>query len=60
MKIKKIGVVLEESDLIELEAILLDGDEQAALLNLPLQSRWQSSAANALESAMCSPRCSAL
>ncbi len=31
MKIKKIAVVFEESDLIDLEAILLDQDEQAAL-----------------------------
>jgi hypothetical protein len=30
MKIKKIAIVLEESDLIDLEAILLDEDEQAA------------------------------
>ncbi len=31
MKIKKIAIVLEEPDLIDLEAILLDEDEQAAL-----------------------------
>lgn len=30
MKIQKLGIVLEESDLIDLEAILLDQDEQAA------------------------------
>lgn len=30
MKIKKIAIVLEEPDLIELEAILLDEDEHAA------------------------------
>jgi hypothetical protein len=30
VKIQKIGVVLDESDLIELEAILLDQDQGAA------------------------------
>ncbi len=31
MKIQKIAIVLEESDLIDLEAILLDEDERAAI-----------------------------
>ena len=30
MKIQKIGVVLDESELIELQAILLDQDHEAA------------------------------
>ncbi len=30
MKIQKIGLVLEESELIELQAILLDEDQEAA------------------------------
>lgn len=31
MKIQKLGIVLDESELIELEAILLDQDQEAAL-----------------------------
>jgi hypothetical protein len=30
MKIRKIAIVLEEADLVELESILLDEDEHAA------------------------------
>ena len=30
MKIQKLGIVLDESELIELEAILLDQDQEAA------------------------------
>ncbi len=30
MKIKKVGLVFEEADLVELQTILLDEDEQAA------------------------------
>ena len=39
MKIQKIAVVLEEADLVDLEAILLDEDEPAAFRYLKRLSK---------------------